>query len=90
MKRAILGLLTTYVLLALMGRFVEAMGAAQCECASTCWCKQPGLSLFRWTFPRGHHSALDDGGRGSPTLVGPDPWACLDARAQPAVRHPWS
>lgn len=69
MKRTLLGVLTTYVLFALIGRFVEAMGAVRCECASTCWCKKPGLSLFRWTLPVGHHSAVDDGEFGSPTRV---------------------
>ena len=39
---------------ALIGRFVEGMGAVQCECAPDCWCRRPGLSLFRWVFPRGH------------------------------------
>lgn len=54
MKRPLVWLGGLYVLFALIGRFVEGMGAVQCECAPDCWCRRPGLSLFRWVFPRGH------------------------------------
>ena len=27
-----------------------------CSCYPDCWCKKPGLSLFRWVFPRFHHN----------------------------------
>jgi hypothetical protein len=53
-KRLLLGLGGLYVLFAVIGRFVEGMGAVQCECAADCWCRRPGLSLFRWVFPPGH------------------------------------
>lgn len=43
-----------FLLLALIGRFVERMGAVECGCSPQCWCKQRGLSLFRWVVPFGH------------------------------------
>jgi hypothetical protein len=45
-----------YLLFAVIGRFVEGMGAVQCGCAAECWCKRPILSTFRWVFPWGHRS----------------------------------
>lgn len=33
----------------------ESRGEITCTCADDCWCKVPGLSLFRWVFPFGHH-----------------------------------
>lgn len=57
MKRVLLGLLGLlglYVMFAIIGRFVESMGAVECGCADDCWCKRPGLSTFRWVFPFGH------------------------------------
>lgn len=43
-----------YVLFAIIGRFVEGMGAVECGCDPRCWCKKPVLSTFRWVFPYGH------------------------------------
>jgi hypothetical protein len=43
-----------YLLFAVIGRFVEAMGAARCGCGEDCWCQRPVLSTFRWVFPWGH------------------------------------
>jgi hypothetical protein len=43
MKRPLVWLGGLYVLFALIGRFVEGMGAVQCECAPDCWCRRPGL-----------------------------------------------
>jgi hypothetical protein len=43
-----------YLLFAVIGRFVEGMGAVECGCSDQCWCQRPGLSLFRWVFPAGH------------------------------------
>jgi hypothetical protein len=51
-----------YVLLALVGRAKEAAGIYRCECYADCWCKKPGLNLFRWVFPRFHHFPVNDGG----------------------------
>lgn len=57
MKRFVLSLLLGYVLLALVGRAAEAVGLQTCGCDLDCWCKKPGLSLFRWVFPRFHRNA---------------------------------
>lgn len=57
MKR-ILGLAVgVYLLAALVGLIRERMGLIACGCAEDCWCKRPGLSVFRWVFPRGHKSS---------------------------------
>ena len=55
MKRVVGCLVGLYLLFAIIGRFVEGMGAVTCECLDDCWCKRPVLSTFRWVFPRGHH-----------------------------------
>jgi hypothetical protein len=47
MVRWVLGL---YLLFAVVGRFVEGMGAVRCGCAADCWCQRPVLSTFRWVF----------------------------------------
>ncbi|MBA3690793.1 MAG: hypothetical protein H0W82_05200 [Actinobacteria bacterium] len=47
-------LVAGYVLLALVTRIKEAAGTYTCGCDEDCWCKTPGLSVFRWVFPRGH------------------------------------
>lgn len=57
MKRALMSLAGLYLLFAVIGRFVEGMGAVECGCADDCWCKRPVLSTFRWVFPRGHRCA---------------------------------
>ena len=54
MKRLLLGATSIYLLFAVIGRFVEAMGAVECGCGAECWCKKPVLSTFRWVFPVGH------------------------------------
>jgi hypothetical protein len=53
MKRAVVRLLGLYLLFAVIGRFVEGMGAVECGCAEGCWCRRPGLCTFRWVFPGG-------------------------------------
>jgi hypothetical protein len=55
MKRIIVRVLSLYLLFAVIGRFVEEMGALECGCKSDCWCKRPGLSFFRWVIPPRHH-----------------------------------
>lgn len=57
LRRALFALLRIYLLFAVIGRFVEGMGAVECGCPSDCWCERPGLSLFRWVFPFGHGGA---------------------------------
>lgn len=54
MKRLLLRLAGGYLLFAVIGRFVEGMGAVECGCGPDCWCRRPGLSLFRWVFPYRH------------------------------------
>ncbi len=54
MERFLMGASSVYLLVAAIGRFVEAMGAVQCPCTADCWCKRPGVSTFRWAAPIGH------------------------------------
>jgi len=54
MRRFLVGTASVYLLLAVIGRFVEGVGAVECDCAPSCWCKEPVLSTFRWVFPFGH------------------------------------
>jgi hypothetical protein len=49
-------MLGLYLLFAVVGGFVEGMGAVRCGCAADCWCQRPVLSTFRWVFPWRHHS----------------------------------
>jgi hypothetical protein len=51
MKRIILIALGLYLLIAVANKAAEAAGAMTCGCADDCWCKRPGLSVFRWVFP---------------------------------------
>jgi hypothetical protein len=53
-RRAVGYVFGLYLLFAVIGRFVEAMGAVHCGCAADCWCKRPILSTFRWVFPFRH------------------------------------
>ena len=54
MRRVLLLLGTLYVVAALAGLTRESRGDITCECAEDCWCKRPGLRLFRWVLPLGH------------------------------------
>jgi hypothetical protein len=54
-KRAVLMLVGAYVLVAVGNRVAEHFGAMRCDCAEDCWCRRPGLNLFRWVFPWRHH-----------------------------------
>jgi hypothetical protein len=53
-KRSFAWLAGLYLLFAVIGRFVEGMGAVESSCAEDCWCKRPVLSTFRWVVPLGH------------------------------------
>jgi hypothetical protein len=55
-KRIVLSLVLGYVVLALASRAKEAAGMMTCDCDPDCWCRKPGLSLFRWVFPRFHRN----------------------------------
>lgn len=57
MKRVVSAVLGVYLLVALGNRLAERMGAMRCGCADECWCRRPGLSLFRWVFPWWHRSS---------------------------------
>jgi hypothetical protein len=57
-KRLVGLVLGLYLLAALGGRLAEHMGVSRCDCPPECWCKQPGLSVFRWVFPYGHGRPL--------------------------------
>ena len=63
-KKVAAVLVLGYVTLALYYRAREAAGHMTCDCYPDCWCKKPGLSLFRWVFPRNHHNSA----RGTRTL----------------------
>jgi|GEM_PF-3186464 hypothetical protein len=55
LKLVLLGL----VLAGLISRGLEQAGVYECGCYPECWCKRPGLSLFRWVVPRFHHGPWD-------------------------------
>jgi len=55
MRRRVLPLFAAlYLGAALIGHARERRGAIACECQDGCWCKKPGLRLFRWVLPLGH------------------------------------
>ena len=53
MKR-VLVITGVYLAMAALGHARERAGSATCGCQSDCWCKRPGLRVFRWVFPVGH------------------------------------
>jgi hypothetical protein len=62
MRRLIFLLLRLYLLAAIATRVAEASGLwRQCGCSPDCWCKKPGLSLFRWVVPMRHRSLDSEG-----------------------------
>ena len=56
--RAILAFFGVFVIAAVVLRLSEVAGMRTCGCAEDCWCRQPGLDVFRWVVPVGH-SSLD-------------------------------
>lgn len=60
MKKVLLAVLGGYLLLAVGNRAAESAGVIRCGCADDCWCKGPGLNVFRWVFPWGHRSGHHD------------------------------
>ena len=59
MKRVVLGIVGLYLLAALVTTAAEASGVwRRCGCEPECWCKRPGLSLFRWVTPKRKHHLL--------------------------------
>jgi hypothetical protein len=59
-RRTIVTAVPLYLLFAIIGRFVEGMGAVSCGCRPDCWCKKPVLSTFRWVFPYGQRGYSAD------------------------------
>lgn len=57
MRRAALVAVGGYLLIAAGNRVAEHFGAMRRGCAEQCWCRRPGLSLFRWVFPWSHRSS---------------------------------
>jgi hypothetical protein len=57
MRRAVFIAVGMYLLAALVTTVAEVAGIGrQCGCADACWCKRPGLRLFRWVAPVSHRS----------------------------------
>jgi len=54
MRRTLVILGGAYLTAAAVGHVAEQTGRTRCDCRPECWCKRPGLSLFRWVFPVGH------------------------------------
>jgi hypothetical protein len=54
LKRGLLVVRALYIAAALIAHVQERRGAITCECREDCWCKTPGLNLFRWVFPLRH------------------------------------
>lgn len=53
-RRGLLSLGALYITAALVGHVRERSGSLACGCHEDCWCKRPGLRLFRWVFPFRH------------------------------------
>jgi hypothetical protein len=59
MKRLLLALVGLYLLAAIVTTLAEASGLGrQCGCEPDCWCKKPGVRLFRWVTPKRKHHLL--------------------------------
>jgi len=54
MRRNIVMAVTLYLSVALVTRAAEAAGVQRCGCSSSCWCRRPILSAFRWVALVGH------------------------------------
>jgi hypothetical protein len=55
MRRIAVAVVFGVLLVAVATRLAEAAGTRQCGCHGDCWCKKPGLSLFRWVVPGRAH-----------------------------------
>lgn len=60
------------------------------ECYPDCWCKKPGLSLFRWVDPSGHHpaTAVEPSGRRYGGQLDPVPTGPLCTRRRRGTCSP--
>lgn len=58
-KRILFGVIGFYMLAAIATTLAEASGLRRkCGCEPNCWCKRPGLRLFRWVTPKATHHLL--------------------------------
>jgi hypothetical protein len=58
-KRVLIGAVGVYLLAAIVTTLRETAGLGrQCGCEADCWCKRPGLRLFRWVTPKRRHHLL--------------------------------
>jgi hypothetical protein len=58
-KRVLVGAVGLYLLAAIVTTLRETAGLGrQCGCEPDCWCKRPGLRLFRWVTPKRRHHLL--------------------------------
>ena len=56
MKRVLLAVVGIYLVTAVVTRLLEKTGRVySCDCVPECWCKRPGLTVFRWVTPRSRH-----------------------------------
>lgn len=63
MRRLVMSGIAGLVLLAIGTRAAEALRLGgprlRCGCTDACWCKLPGLTVFRWVTPGSwHHLGL--------------------------------
>jgi hypothetical protein len=58
-KRIVFAVVGLYLLAAIATTAAESSGLwRRCGCEPECWCKKPGLSLFRWVTPKRKHHLL--------------------------------
>jgi hypothetical protein len=59
MRRILIAIVGLYLFAAAVTTLAEATGVGrQCGCEPDCWCKTPGLRLFRWVTPKRRHHLL--------------------------------
>jgi hypothetical protein len=78
MRRKLVILVGLYLLLAGGTWAAEALGLGgtrfRCACEGSCWCKQPGLALFRWVTPgRWHRIGLGPDEKRAAEVTGGSP-----------------
>ncbi len=62
MGRLLRGFVGGYLFVAVLTRTLDAIGMGprfRCSCDSLCWCRIPGLTLFRWVTPPRWHIVLE-------------------------------
>jgi len=59
-RRVVLGVIGLYLLAAIVTATAEATGTwKKCGCERDCWCRKPGVRVFRWVTPKRAHHQLD-------------------------------